>query len=99
MAQELKKVMCLASSHTRLLVRGMVVMHCMHCQPEKLKSQVQVFLFCSNEKGASWAYATPGFGASLAPAHLKMLRQMSMPEVDEASKASPLPYKIILEQF
>ena len=46
----------------------------------------QVFLFCANEKGASWAYATPGFGASLSHAHLKMLRQMAMPDVDEAVK-------------
>ncbi len=46
----------------------------------------QVFLFCANDKGASWAYATPGFGASLAPAHLKLLRQMANPDVDDASK-------------
>ena len=30
-----------------------------------------------NEKGASWAYATPGFGAALHPAHLKLLRRMA----------------------
>ncbi len=47
---------------------------------------LQVFLFLANEKGASWAYATPGFGATLSPAHLKMLRQMAMPEIDEAAK-------------
>ena len=47
---------------------------------------MQVFLFLANEKGASWAYATPGFGATLSPAHLKMLRQMAMPEIDEAAK-------------
>ena len=46
----------------------------------------QVFLFCANDKGASWAYSTPGFGASLAPAHLKLLRQMANPDVDDASK-------------
>ena len=43
---------------------------------------------CANEKGASWAYATPGFGATLAPSHLKMMRQMAMPDVDEAAKAA-----------
>jgi hypothetical protein len=53
---------------------------------------VQVFLFCANEKGASWAYATPGFGASLAPAHLKMLRQMANPELDEANKVLTLAF-------
>ena len=47
---------------------------------------MQVFLFLANEKGASWSYATPGFGATLSPAHLKMLRQMAMPEIDEAAK-------------
>ena len=52
----------------------------------------QVFLFCANEKGASWAYATPGFGASLAPAHLKMLRQMAMPDIDEAVKVGGPPF-------
>ena len=49
---------------------------------------MQVFLFLANEKGASWAYSTPGFGAALAPAHLKMLRQMAMPDLDEAAKVS-----------
>ena len=52
---------------------------------------LQVFLFLANEKGASWAYSTPGFGAPLAPAHLKMLRQMAMPELDEAAKVSLSP--------
>ena len=45
-----------------------------------------MFLFLANEKGASWAYATPGFGATLGPAHLKMMRQMAMPDLDEAAK-------------
>lgn len=52
---------------------------------------LQVFLFLANEKGASWAYATPGFGATLSPAHLKMLRQMAMPEIDEAAKVPVSP--------
>ena len=52
-------------------------------------TSAQVFLFCANEKGASWAYATPGFGATLAPAHLKMLRQMAMPDLDESVKVCP----------
>lgn len=51
-----------------------------------MHSPWQVFLFCANDKGASWAYATPGFGASLGPAHLKMMRQMAMPDIDEAAK-------------
>ena len=50
-----------------------------------------MFLFLANEKGASWAYATPGFGATLSPAHLKMLRQMAMPEIDEAAKVPVSP--------
>ncbi|BDA45475.1 probable serum response factor homolog B at N-terminal half [Coccomyxa sp. Obi] len=49
-------------------------------------TDAKVFLFCANDKGASWAYATPGFGASLAPAHLKLLRQMANPDIDDASK-------------
>ena len=52
---------------------------------------LQVFMFLANEKGASWAYSTPGFGAPLAPAHLKMLRQMAMPDLEEAAKVSLLP--------
>ncbi len=50
-----------------------------------------MFLFCANEKGASWAYATPGFGQSLTGAHLKMLRQMANPDVDEAVKVRACP--------
>lgn len=50
----------------------------------------QVFLFCANDKGASWAYATPGFGASLSPAHLRELRQMANPDSDDATKVHSL---------
>lgn len=67
----------------------------------------QVFLFLANEKGASWAYSTPGFGASLAPSHLKMLRQMAMPDLDEAAKVTYLfqshrslgPFRFLLHKF
>lgn len=34
-------------------------------------------MFVVNDKGSSWAYATPGFGAPLAPALLKDLRDMA----------------------
>ena len=29
------------------------------------------------EKGTSWAYATPGFGASLSASNLRQLRQLT----------------------
>ena len=47
-----------------------------------------MFLFVANDKGASWGYATPGFGATLSPAHLKQLRQMANPEADDGSKVA-----------
>jgi hypothetical protein len=34
----------------------------------------QVFVFVVNDKGSSWAYATPGYGAPLAPGLLRQLR-------------------------
>lgn len=37
----------------------------------------QVFMFVCNDKGSTWAYSTPGFGAPLAPALLKELREMA----------------------
>lgn len=37
-------------------------------------TDAKVFVFVVNDKGSSWAYASPGFGASLAPSHLKELR-------------------------
>lgn len=38
---------------------------------------LQVFCFIMKEKGTSWAYATPGFGASLSASNLRQLRQLT----------------------
>ena len=37
----------------------------------------QVFCFIMKEKGTSWAYATPGFGASLSATNLRQMRQLT----------------------
>jgi hypothetical protein len=34
-------------------------------------------MFCINDKGESWAYATPAFAEALVPAHLRALRRMA----------------------
>jgi hypothetical protein len=39
---------------------------------------LQVFVFMANEKGGTWAYATPGFGASLEQPVLKLLRDLAV---------------------
>jgi len=36
-----------------------------------------VFCFIMKEKGTSWAYATPGFGASLSASNLRQMRQLT----------------------
>jgi hypothetical protein len=43
----------------------------------RLRGTRQVFIFIANDKGASWAYATPGFGAALAPDKLQALREVA----------------------
>lgn len=40
-------------------------------------TDARVFLFIANDKGSSWAYATPGFGAPLAPPLLARLRELA----------------------
>ena len=42
-----------------------------------LPSYSQVFLFVVNEKGSSWGYTTPGFGAPLQQTFLRQLREMA----------------------
>eukprot|EP00884_Botryococcus_braunii_P012088 jgi/Botrbrau1/20880/Bobra.0135s0013.2 len=37
----------------------------------------KVFFFIMNDKGSSWAYATPGFGAALNTTHLQALRALA----------------------
>lgn len=34
-------------------------------------TDAKVFVFIANEKGSTWAYATPGFAATLNPDHLQ----------------------------
>lgn len=45
---------------------------------------LQVFMFIVNDKGTSWAYATPGFANSLNHHVLQQLR--SLADVPENSK-------------
>lgn len=45
---------------------------------------VQVFMFIVNDKGTSWAYATPGFSSTLNPELLKELRALA--QVPEQAK-------------
>ena len=45
-------------------------------------------MFCINEKGDSWAYATPGFGEALVPDHLRSMRVMGTRTM-EAAQARP----------
>ena len=37
----------------------------------------QVFMFVVNDKGSSWAYASPGFGQCLSFTHLRMMRNFA----------------------
>lgn len=49
-------------------------------------------MFVTNDKGSSWAYSTPGFGAPLAPALLKELREMArVPEQSRFYTEVPAP--------
>jgi hypothetical protein len=45
---------------------------------------LQVFMFITNDKGTSWAYATPGFSNSLDADLLKQLRALA--HVPESAK-------------
>lgn len=40
-------------------------------------TDAKVALFVVNDKGSSWAYATPGFGAAVSPAYLAMMRKLA----------------------
>jgi len=40
-------------------------------------TDAKVFMFVVNDKGSSWAYATPGFGSPLGPGLLRQLRDMA----------------------
>ena len=56
-----------------------------HCGlTDLLTRDAQVFLFCISDKGESWAYASPGFGEALAPAHLRAMRRMGTGASDAA---------------
>jgi len=50
-----------------------------HCKgfPHWMFWLLQVFMFIVNDKGTSWAYATPGFPQSLNPELLKELRVLA----------------------
>mmetsp|Transcript_24396 Transcript_24396/g.67812 ORF Transcript_24396/g.67812 Transcript_24396/m.67812 type:complete len:346 (+) Transcript_24396:862-1899(+) len=37
----------------------------------------KVAVFVVNEKGSSWAYATPGFGAAVSPQYLSLMRKLA----------------------
>ena len=39
--------------------------------------RTQVFMFVVNDKGSSWAYSSPSFGAALQPAVLRHLRELA----------------------
>ena len=60
------------------------------CSSAPLLRRAQIFMFCINEKGDSWAYATPGFGEALVPDHLRSLRVMGTRTM-EAAQARPTP--------
>jgi len=47
------------------------------CFGRVLHMESQVFCFIMKEKGTSWAYATPGFGASLSASNLRQMRQLT----------------------
>ena len=47
------------------------------CFGQVLHMESQVFCFIMKEKGTSWAYATPGFGASLSASNLRQMRQLT----------------------
>eukprot|EP00873_Tetraselmis_striata_P010274 jgi/Tetstr1/430538/TSEL_020336.t1 len=40
-------------------------------------TEAKVAVFIVNEKGSSWAYASPGFGAAVSPAYLSMMRKLA----------------------
>lgn len=40
-------------------------------------TDAKVFMFLVNDKGSTWAYSTPGFGATLHPSQLRRLRELS----------------------
>lgn len=48
-------------------------MHPMH----SMHTMHQVFVFMCNDKGSTWAYSTPAFGAMLSPTMLKVMRDLA----------------------
>jgi len=40
-------------------------------------TDAKVFMFVVNDKGSSWSYASPGFGAALQPGHLRHMRELA----------------------
>ena len=58
----------------------------------------QVFFFVVNERGLSWAYATPDFKESLHPDHLEQLRSIASVGPYSAAKmvtkVCPLMYEV-----
>jgi hypothetical protein len=43
----------------------------------RLDNAMQVFLFVANDKGSSWAYASPDLTASLTPGNLRKMRDLA----------------------
>uniref|UniRef100_A0A061RI69 Transcription factor-like protein n=1 Tax=Tetraselmis sp. GSL018 TaxID=582737 RepID=A0A061RI69_9CHLO len=40
-------------------------------------TDARVALFVVNDKGSSWAYSTPGFGAAVSPTYLSLMRKLA----------------------
>lgn len=57
---------------------------------------VQVFMFIVNDKGSSWAYASPGFGQCLSKGHLKLMREYAKlptnPKLNPGTEVSGPPW-------
>ena len=45
---------------------------------------MQVYIFMCNDKGSTWAYSTPGYGAALVPAHLRLMREAACAQGEDA---------------
>ena len=41
-----------------------------------------------NDKGSTWAYSTPGYGAALVPAHLRLMREAACAQGEDARTRS-----------
>ena len=49
---------------------------------------MQVYIFMCNDKGSTWAYSTPGYGAALVPAHLRLMREAACAQGEDARTRS-----------